>query len=434
MVIKRTTVLWFFSSLKSLVLLFAQYYIKSNAINNKYILSYGVSSRMLSNKKLKVAMIELVGGHGGLDIYDLGVCNSIVDNDCKVVFYTCDKTKGYALEKYFNIKRYFKGIYGKGNSLIRFILFLKGLTLTFFDIKKSKPDIIYLHIFTFSLIELFVLLMSLIFSVKIFVNIHDPLTFGNKSNYYVKRFFLKLLYLHKVCVTTHTSYSRSVLLESFPSLPVLIMPYSDIDNLYDEMMSKEDCKKKLDLDIGLKYVLFFGQIKSTKGLDTLLKSWAAVALSDDKLRLLVVGRCYQHDCNLYKKIINDEGIQDSVIWNEFYVEDADVPCFFRASDLIVLPYTRIYSSAVLIRAVGYGTPLIVSDQSAFTEIIENNLSAIVFNTGDSSDLSNKLINAFKNESILSEMSDNAKMIVGHKHSWDRIGKEMKHIFWKSLSE
>ncbi|MCK5504876.1 MAG: glycosyltransferase family 4 protein [Thermodesulfovibrionia bacterium] len=384
---------------------------------------------------MKVSIIEPVGGHAGLEIYDLGVCVALDDANCDVFLYTCNKIKAFGFEKKFTIKRYFGKMYDlKRNKILRAISFFKGLCISLLDIFRNKSDIVYLHVFTFSAIECAILLTALIFSKKIVINIHDPIKFGIPSNRHVKNVFSKCLFFKKVMVTTHTAYSKNVIREVFPHLPVSIMPHSDIDLLYDSPMSVAECKTKVGLKHNLRYVLFFGQIKSTKGVDTLLKSWADVSRTLSNVRLLIVGRCYQDDPSNYKRIIEREGISSSVIWREMYVDDTEVPCYFKSVELVVLPYNRIYSSGVLLRAFGYGTPVIVSDQSAFIEIVGDSNSAIVFETGDYGDLAQKLKLALGDQELLKRLSVNAKALIQRRHSWEYVGKKMCTMFREAIRE
>lgn len=380
------------------------------------------------SKTIKVSMIETVGGHGGLEVYDFGVCKSLVDAGCDVTLYTCDKTKGEGFESAFKIKRLFNNIYGDSLPLLRFISFLKGMFATFIDINRRKPDVIYLHVFTFSVIEFLLLCMSLLVKSKIFVNVHDPVSFGRSDNKLLKSWFFRIFKMKSVNVSTHTSYSKTIMSEMFPGLDVVLMPHSDIDFIYDNKQSSEVCRAELGLDSNAQYALFFGQIKKTKGLSVLLNSWASVVSVFPEAKLLIVGRCWQNDCGVYKSLIVENNIADNVIWIEKYIDDYDVPMYFRSSDVVVLPYSRIYSSGVVLRSMGYATPVVVSDQSAFTEIIEDGKDGVVFKTDDYADLSDKLISILSDSEKRRELSLNASNKINNNHSWDVIGKKMQCIF------
>ena len=62
---------------------------------------------------LRVAIIEPVGGHGGMNFYDLSLCQSLVQAGAKATLYTCDKTAVTGHES-FKVMRPFHRIYGPG--------------------------------------------------------------------------------------------------------------------------------------------------------------------------------------------------------------------------------------------------------------------------------------------------------------------------------
>ena len=44
------------------------------------------------SKKFKVAIIETIGGSGGMTIYNLGVCYGLANNNCDVSLFTSKET------------------------------------------------------------------------------------------------------------------------------------------------------------------------------------------------------------------------------------------------------------------------------------------------------------------------------------------------------
>lgn len=87
---------------------------------------------------MKIALIEPVGGHGGMNYYDLSLARyGLVKSGHEIYWYTCDETVDFS-EGDITINKFFHKIYGDDNKLIRLIRFIKGLLLSFVDIKKKK--------------------------------------------------------------------------------------------------------------------------------------------------------------------------------------------------------------------------------------------------------------------------------------------------------
>jgi D-inositol-3-phosphate glycosyltransferase len=87
---------------------------------------------------------------------------------------------------------------------------------------------------------------------------------------------------------------------------------------------------------------------------------------------------------------------------------ADVkPLFFRAADVIVLPYREIYSSGVLVNTMKYGTPMIVSDKPLFREFLSDGHDCLMFENENASSLTEALTKAFAQRDTLQGLATRA---------------------------
>jgi len=138
---------------------------------------------------------------------------------------------------------------------------------------------------------------------------------------------------------------------------------------YGDPMDKATARAELELDKDTVYLLFFGLIRSYKGLDHLIKAMALVE-TDRKFKLIVAGEFYQNE-KKYLKLIDEKGLGDKVIIVNSYIPNEDVPRYFCASDLVVLPYKRATQSGVVPVAIHFEVPIIVTRVGGLNEIIES---------------------------------------------------------------
>ena len=71
---------------------------------------------------MKIAIIEPVGGHGGMNYYDFSLAEGLITAGAEVIVYTCDKTvvpTGLSFE----VKQTFNKIWGNSNKLVRAVRF-----------------------------------------------------------------------------------------------------------------------------------------------------------------------------------------------------------------------------------------------------------------------------------------------------------------------
>lgn len=129
------------------------------------------------------------------------------------------------------------------------------------------------------------------------------------------------------------------------------------------------------LGLSGRVILFFGLVRAYKGLDTLLE---AFAMCGERLRatLLVVGEFYQ-DRRRYHERMRALGIEARVRVVDEYVPDDDVARYFRAADVVVLPYLSATQSAVVQTAFSLERPVIVTRVGGLPDIVEDGVTGYV---------------------------------------------------------
>ena len=85
------------------------------------------------------------------------------------------------------------------------------------------------------------------------------------------------------------------------------------------------------------------------------------------------------------------GVGDRVIARIEYVPDEETELYFKAADVLVLPYTHVFQSGVLFLGYSFGLPAIAADVGNLKEeIIEGQTRALCSQQRDSSDLPDKI--------------------------------------------
>lgn len=141
-------------------------------------------------------------------------------------------------------------------------------------------------------------------------------------------------------------------------LPLLITP-----DIAPVRWTPADAKRHLGLD-GKRVVLFFGYIRPYKGLATLIEAFARLDASDAVL--LIVGECYENP-ERYHRLIAASGVADRIGWIAEYVPNEDVPLYYTAADVVVLPYHSGTQSGVQRIAFAFGKPVVVTDVGGLAE-------------------------------------------------------------------
>jgi glycosyltransferase involved in cell wall biosynthesis len=156
--------------------------------------------------------------------------------------------------------------------------------------------------------------------------------------------------------------------------------------LYDHYGTKIDiaqARKKLGIPLDKKVILFFGFIREYKGLDLLIESMKD--LSDEYL-LLIAGEVYG-DFRKYDELIDRLDVRNRVKLEVRYLPETEIPVFFSASDVCVLPYRSATQSGIVGISYHFDLPVIVTNKGGLAEMVEENETGLIFNDISSEQIS-----------------------------------------------
>lgn len=126
-------------------------------------------------------------------------------------------------------------------------------------------------------------------------------------------------------------------------------------------------------------VFEFGIVKKIEpkyGIKTLIMAYQQFRENhpQDKTRLVIYGRgSYLEQ---YKLFVVEEGLSDFVIFKGF-IQNEIVPQAFSKMDVALFPSESESFGVAAVEAMGCGTPVIVSDASGFTEVVEDGVTGII---------------------------------------------------------
>ena len=138
--------------------------------------------------------------------------------------------------------------------------------------------------------------------------------------------------------------------------------------LYDHFGSKIDksaARRQLGIPGDKNVLLFFGFIRDYKGLDILLETMETLP---DNYLLLVAGEVYGN-FDEYAKIISKLKLENKVKLFIRYIPDSEVPLFFSASDVCMLPYKSATQSGIVGINYHFDLPSIATGVGGLREMI-----------------------------------------------------------------
>jgi glycosyltransferase involved in cell wall biosynthesis len=117
-------------------------------------------------------------------------------------------------------------------------------------------------------------------------------------------------------------------------------------------------------------LVFFGLIRTYKGIDLLLRALPEIARHVPDARLIVAGDPLD-PVGPFRALAEQLGVADRVEWRLTFHSETEIDALMAESDLVVLPYRRrADASGVLASALGRGRPVVASDVGNLGETVE----------------------------------------------------------------
>ena len=243
---------------------------------------------------------------------------------------------------------------------------------------------------------------------------------------WLNRLSLKIQYCLSDHILVHTRKMKSELVSDFciAEGKVSVIPYGINNMVPNTSLSTAEAKRRLGICSGDKTMLFFGNIAPYKGLEYLVVAFAELAASHSGYRLIIAGR--PKGCEDYfrgiEQVMARSGNRDRIIEKIKYIPDEEAELYFKAADVLILPYTHIFQSGVMFLGYSFGLPVIASDVGSLREEIIEGKTGFLFKPRDSSDLARIISQYFESELYrdLERRRAEIKAYAHEGHSWSKV--------------
>jgi D-inositol-3-phosphate glycosyltransferase len=256
---------------------------------------------------------------------------------------------------------------------------------------------------------------------------------------WLNRVSLKAQY--RLCdhIFVHTDGMKSEMASEFriPESKISVIPFGINNTVPNTSLSNAEAKRQLTINSNDKTLLFFGNIAPYKGLEYLIDAFYELLETDLTYRLVVVGKpkgAGSYWTETQRRLINRD-IADRVVAKIEYVPDEETELYFKAADVLILPYTHVFQSGVLFLGYSFGLPAIAADVGSLREEIIEGETGFVFKPRDSSDLALKIQNYFDSDLFrnLKDRRAAIKAYANEHYSWHRVSNIITNVYSSLLS-
>ena len=216
------------------------------------------------------------------------------------------------------------------------------------------------------------------------------------------------------CVTLCDAVSKDLLRIS-PDARYTVIQHP-LYSHFGQKTPRTEAETKLGLKPGKKNILFFGLIRTYKGLDILLKAFAGLP---EEYQLIIAGEPYG-SFDKYQEIIDRIPGKDRIFMDLKYIKDSQVKDYFSAADLAVLPYRSATQSGISSISYHFEVPMIVTDVGGLKETIGDRGTGLVASDGKPETIRKEIIRYFSDPKIKENCISNIRL-------------EKERLSWKTFA-
>jgi glycosyltransferase involved in cell wall biosynthesis len=251
----------------------------------------------------------------------------------------------------------------------------------------------------------------------------------------LNRLTLKIQYNLMDHIFVHTEKARAELLKEFGVAEnfVSVIPFGINNAVPRTAITSADAKRRLNINAGEKAILYFGRIRPYKGIEHLLAAYQQLEDQRSDVRLIIAGepkKGSEEYLASIREMIRRIDSRSQIISRIEFIPDEEVELYFKAADVLILPYKEIFQSGVLFLSFSFGLPVIAADVGSFQEEIVEGKTGFLCNSSDAGDLANTIERYFSSDlyANLSVRRPEIREYATAQHSWDVVADRTVDVY------
>ena len=263
----------------------------------------------------------------------------------------------------------------------------------------------------------------------------------DSTDSWLNRLTLRIQYRFADHIFVHTEKMKTELLDEFRvrETAVTVIPFGINNSVPNTSITSQEAKQRLGINKGEKAILFFGNIGPYKGLEILVRAFQLISAKDGAYRLIIAGKP-RGGCEKYlaeiSQAINDDHSRTRIIQRIEYVPDEETELYFKAADLLVLPYTHVFQSGVFFLGCSFGLPIVATDVGSLREDIIEGKTGFLCRPRDPFHLAQTMESYFQSD--LYEHLEHSRQEIREyayaRHSWNAVGEMTRSVYERLLGK
>lgn len=268
---------------------------------------------------------------------------------------------------------------------------------------KIRSKIIHIQHWTFVLAPVYwaILCVCKWRGKKILMTVHNV-------NLHEKGFIQDLLYksvfrfANEFIVHTEKNKNQLSLLVN---KKIHVIPHGLIEPPISEL-NKTEARKILKINQDDKVLLCFGNIRAYKGIDDAIKALSLI--KNNSVKLIIAGESWEN-FSKYHSLIDNFNLQDRVITQVSFIPDEDIEIYFKATDIVLLPYKDFDAqSGVGSLVLPFEKPMIVSKTGGLPDLVLDEIARVTPENPD--ELAKRILLVLSNKELEEKLIQDSKKL------------------------
>lgn len=247
----------------------------------------------------------------------------------------------------------------------------------------------------------------------------------NSIQNYIRSVEISLVKLSRK-VIVNSSYMKAEINDQFGAVcdDVCVIPNGIDVNKYSGITYDYNIRRQFCPD-NEKLVLFVGRLVSGKGVYVLMDTVPKVLCRLPNVRFVIAGKGPELE-NL-RENAGRMGVSDRVAFPGFISEEMLLK-LYKCADAAVFPSLYEPFGIVALEGMVARIPIVVSDTGGFSQLIEHRVNGMKFEVGNSTRLSECIIELLSDPALVARLTGNAFDSLNRLYRWEDIAKKTLEVY------
>jgi glycosyltransferase involved in cell wall biosynthesis len=204
--------------------------------------------------------------------------------------------------------------------------------------------------------------------------------------------------------------------------------YHGDENIFLSKAKNSGLIVRYDLAPSDQVVLFFGGLRSSKGIPDLLRAFSLLGKSH-QAKLVIAGYPAQSvNMHEFYDLATELGITEQVIFDTRYIPMEEVGALMDLATVVVLPYLSATQSGPLMIAYAFGRPVVATTVGTLPEVVEDGRTGFLVPPASPPDLARAIEKILDDPALAKTMGENAKALSEECYGWRPVARKVLAVY------